>query len=64
MLHFVKHGVGIAVVNDFCPAPRGTVAVRLEGAPRVTYHLIGRAGFTSKGADAMRRLILETVPSG
>jgi putative RNA 2'-phosphotransferase len=63
MLQFARYGVGIAVVNDFCPPPRGMVARPLAGAPAIPYHLIGRAGFTSKGADAMRALILETVPS-
>ncbi|HKE15485.1 MAG TPA: LysR family transcriptional regulator [Kofleriaceae bacterium] len=61
MLQFARYGVGIAVVNDFCPPPRGMVARPLAGAPAITYHLVGRAGSASKGAGAMRALILETV---
>lgn len=63
MLHFARQGVGIAVVNDFCPAPRGTVALPLEGAPRIDYHLAARPGPAGKGVEALRSLILETVPA-
>ena len=61
MLQFARYGVGLAVVNDFCPAPRGTIAIPLHGAPHVTYHLVARPSFTSRGALAMRQLIVETV---
>lgn len=64
MLHFAKHGVGIAVVNDFCPAPKGMVSIPLQGAPDVVYYLIERAGFTSQGTEVMRKLIFDTVRSG
>jgi hypothetical protein len=64
MLQFARYGVGITVVNDFCPAPKGMVGIPLEGAPHVTYYQIGRAGFTSQGSEAMRKLIVETLPSG
>lgn len=60
MLHFARHGVGIAVVNDFCPAPRGLVAVPLERVPSITYYLLRRTGLRSTQADALHRLILET----
>jgi DNA-binding transcriptional LysR family regulator len=61
MLRFARYGVGIAVVNDFCPAPPGTVGIPLQGAPEVSYYLIGRQGFTSRGTDAMHWLITDTV---
>jgi LysR family transcriptional regulator, low CO2-responsive transcriptional regulator len=61
MMQFARYGVGLAVVNDFCPAPRGTIAVPLEGAPQVTYYLVARPSFTSRGALVMRQLIAETV---
>jgi LysR family transcriptional regulator, low CO2-responsive transcriptional regulator len=61
MLHFARQGVGITVVNDFCPTPKGLVGLPLEGAPRVTYYLITREGAVSAGLEVMRTLILETV---
>src|SRR5512141_1483514 len=61
MLHFARSGVGLAVVNDFCPAPSGMVGIPLEGAPEVTYYLVERSGFRSLGAAALRDLILETA---
>lgn len=63
MLHFAKQGIGIAVVNDFCPTPKGMAGVRLAGAPDITYYLIERTGFTHQGAEAMRKLIVESVPT-
>ncbi len=42
MLHFARLGLGIAVVNDFCPVPPGMAAVPLTGAPTITYHLLAR----------------------
>jgi DNA-binding transcriptional LysR family regulator len=61
MLQFARYGVGIAVVNDFCPVPRGMAGIRLQGAPEITYHLIERGGFTSKGTALLRELITSTV---
>ncbi|HEU5057419.1 MAG TPA: LysR family transcriptional regulator [Kofleriaceae bacterium] len=61
MLQFARYGVGIAVVNDFCPPPRGMVAVPLEGAPAITYHLVARGAVAAPGAQAMRALIAETA---
>lgn len=63
MLQFAKYGVGIAVVNDFCPTPAGTVGIVLEGAPRVHYYLVGRAGFVSPGTEALQSLISSTLSS-
>jgi DNA-binding transcriptional LysR family regulator len=60
-LQFVRYGVGIAVVNDFCPAPAGTVTIPLAGAPSVTYQLVSRPGLTSRGTAALRELILSTA---
>jgi len=60
-LRFASYGVGIAVVNDFCPAPPGTIGIPLQGAPEITYYALARAGFTSQGAEALRRLIAEAV---
>lgn len=62
MLQFARYGVGIAVVNDFCPVPKSMVGIPLQGAPEVTYHLIERGGLASKGTELMRELITATVP--
>jgi hypothetical protein len=61
MLQFAKYGVGITVVNDFCPAPAGTVGIPLQGAPEVTYYQIGRSGFVSRGTEVLQKLITATV---
>lgn len=61
MLQFAKCGVGIAVVNDFCPAPAGTVGIPLAGAPPVIYYLLARSGFASRGTQVMHKLITATV---
>ena len=60
-LQFARCGVGLAVVNDFCPAPRGMVAVPLQGAPPITYYALARGGLSSPGTEALLRLITETV---
>jgi DNA-binding transcriptional LysR family regulator len=60
MLHFARLGLGITVVNDFCPAPRGMVAVPLRGVPSVTYSLIRRAGVRSHPAELLSQLIVHT----
>jgi DNA-binding transcriptional LysR family regulator len=61
MVHFARLGIGVAVVNDFCPAPPGTVAVRIDGAPRAEYHLVERPAPRSVGVDALRALIVEVA---
>lgn len=60
MLHFAKLGVGIAVVNDFCPAPRGMLAIPLEGAIRIPYCLVTRDPSTlGPGAKKLASLVRE-----
>lgn len=61
MLQFARYGLGLAVVNDFCPPPPGTVAIPLPGAPSVTYHLIARPSLASRGTELLHKLIRETV---
>ena len=57
VLQFVRYGVGIAIVNDFCAPPKGTIAIPLAGAPSIDYFLIERRGPAGRGVDALRRLI-------
>lgn len=63
MLEFAKNGMGIAVVNDFCPVPRGCVAVPVRGLPRASYTLFGRAT-SNQATRTLRRLIVEATATG
>lgn len=40
MMRFAELGLGVAVVNDFCTPPRGTVRRRLSGLPNVQYQVL------------------------
>jgi len=40
MMRFAEIGLGIAIVNDFCSPPRGTVRRPLSGLPAVQYQLL------------------------
>lgn len=61
MLQFARYGIAATVVNDFCPAPPGTVAIPLHGAPRTTYYLVTRAALTSRGTQTLHDLIVSTT---
>ena len=60
MIQFARYGLGIAVVNDFCPVPRGLVGVRLEGVPDVEYPVVTRPGAGRESRDTLVRMILES----
>jgi hypothetical protein len=38
------------------------IGIPLDGAATVPYYLVERPGLRSQGVDALRKLILETVP--
>ena len=61
MLQFARYGLGIAVVNDFCPVPRGFTGIPLAGAPAISYFVLTRRSLRHSGADALAQLILETA---
>ena len=61
MLQFARYGMGLAVVNDFCPAPRGMVAVPLRGVPSTPYYLISRTSELRGGVAALRERIVATL---
>ncbi|HVY28335.1 MAG TPA: LysR family transcriptional regulator [Polyangiaceae bacterium] len=63
MVQFARYGLGIAVVNDFCPVPRGLVGVRLEGVPDVEYHVVTRPKAPRESRDTLVRLIQESAGS-
>lgn len=44
IVHLASLGIGLAVVNDFCRAPRGMVAVPIPALPPVVYTAIRRRG--------------------
>lgn len=45
-LHLVQHGLGVAVVNDFCTPPRGVLLRKIEGPPSQDYFCFVRVGQT------------------
>ena len=44
MLRFVQHGMGLAIVNEYCSIPNGLVAKSLSQFPAIQFHLIKRIG--------------------
>lgn len=52
MLHFVRLGVGVAVVNACCRAPAGLVAVPMPELPVRAYHLLRRPSAPLRGPVA------------
>ncbi|AGP35143.1 LysR family transcriptional regulator [Sorangium cellulosum] len=55
MLHFVRLGVGIAVVNACCRLPRGLVARPLPELPRKVFYVVHRRGVDLQGGPAALR---------
>ncbi|WP_437969867.1 LysR family transcriptional regulator [Sorangium sp. So ce260] len=55
MVHFVRLGVGVAVVNACCRLPRGLVARPLPELPRKVFYVIHRRGVELQGAPAELR---------
>jgi DNA-binding transcriptional LysR family regulator len=63
-VHFVKLGMGIAVVNACCRLPAGLVARELDELPRVHYALVHRRGAArSGGAADLRETLLRHATS-
>lgn len=61
MMSFAELGMGVAIVNDFCAPPRGTVRRPLSGLPSVHYQLIRmRNRRPSEAALALEAAILAT----
>lgn len=55
-LHFAKHGVGAALVNELCEMPRGLVLRPLEGLPTQDYWCFVRA--QKKPAPRLQKLMM------
>ena len=58
MIQLVRYGLGIAVVNDFCPVPRGLASVRLAGVPDVEYQVVTRPAAGRESTDTLVRMIV------
>ncbi len=58
-LHFVALGMGMAVVNSFCPVPKGFVAKPLEELPCVRYHIFLPQAYVRPGAQKFVQLLLK-----
>lgn len=62
MMRFAALGLGIAVVNDFCAPPKGTVRRPLAGLPSVQYQLLrARDRPLSAAGDALAAAIVAHV---
>jgi DNA-binding transcriptional LysR family regulator len=59
-LHFVELGMGLAIVNSFCPTPRGFVAKPLVELPVVRYQVFLPKAYARPEAQNLARLFLET----
>lgn len=59
MLHFVKLGIGLAVVNGCCKIPNGLIAKPLKQLPRIRYQILYREeGLQHSGAQELRKFLL------
>jgi len=65
ILRFAELGLGVAVVNDFCAPPPGTVRRPLSGLPPVHYQLLRRRDRRpGRAARELERAILAHSPQG
>lgn len=58
MLKFVKHGMGIAIVNEYCEIPDELVAKPLSEFPAIQFHLIKRRHASNRPAVTELETIL------
>jgi DNA-binding transcriptional LysR family regulator len=58
-LHLASRGLGLAVVNDFCPPPPGMRLVPLPALGTVTYRLAWRAGALPTHGRKLRDALLD-----
>ena len=59
-LHFVSLGMGMAVVNSFCPTPKGFLARPLTQLPTVSYQVFLPKGYPRPAARQLAELILKS----
>ncbi len=58
MLHLVRLGMGLAVVNACCRMPAGVVARPIPDLPALQYHLVQRREGPAGAAAALRKALL------
>lgn len=64
MMRFAALGMGVAIVNDFCTPPSGTVKRPLRGLPTLQYQLIrARDRRSSPAVDALEAAIVTSLRS-
>lgn len=64
MMRFAALGMGVAIVNDFCSPPAGTVRRPLAGLPVVQYQLLrARARALSAAGEALAEAIVAATHS-
>lgn len=56
MLEFARDGMGIAVVNDFCPVPRGCISLGVQHLPSASYFLMHPSRLNEAAAHLARLL--------
>lgn len=64
MINFVKQGLGLAIVNEYCTIPRGLVARPLPAFPALQFHLVlRRHAAKNAGVDTLKKMLLENKDS-
>jgi LysR family transcriptional regulator, low CO2-responsive transcriptional regulator len=58
MLHLVRLGIGLAVVNACCRMPRGVVTRSLPELPSLQYFVFGGASGSSRAAQILKQNLL------
>lgn len=62
MMHFVRLGLGLAVVNSNCVPPAGLIAKPLLELPRIHYHIFHLRGAAKQLKQSqLKQLLLESV---
>ncbi|WP_431687430.1 LysR family transcriptional regulator [Hahella sp. NBU794] len=60
MLHFVKLGVGVSIVNGCCNIPSALTAIPIQDLPKVSYYIIERKGrWKTTGAQDLKSCLLK-----
>ena len=62
MQHFVTQGIGLSIVNDCVPVPRGTRAIALSGFPDVHYQLVWKRSMLNQRVERLLELIMAVQP--
>jgi DNA-binding transcriptional LysR family regulator len=63
MLHFVRLGLGLAIVNACCKIPAGVVVRPLPELPPVQYHVFHARRPLSKSTDELKQALLREADS-